>query len=268
MKAGAHVTFTDCTFAPDVLDVNWNGWSGVNAKFIRCNILNCQDGMQARPADNGFTGVELDRCAITNLVRYTSDHFGPVHPSDYYTHNDCFQQFGGRGTIIKGTYFEALHKRQAGHWWCVGDPQVEPYVTIALNSLPDGGPYQLLPDRGSGTEATGRYNGGTANLSCIMINDSAGASYDWVVEDNFFNGGNYAINGGGNQPPAGGGVSLGSFRRNRFYRNQGSQGSGGNTTNTINLQGGTWTTGTSDIPLTGANANTYIDDGAFIQVRY
>lgn len=260
--------FTDCTFSPDIVDPDWNGITGINFTLIRCEILNCQDGTQIRKASNGFTGVTIQQTLIHKLARYTAAVNGVVHPTDTVTHNDCVQQFGGRGTILRGNFINASHARQIGHWVCVGDPAVEPYVPIALNSLPDGGPYRNLPDRGNGNEASGRYNGGDhADLSCIMINDSAGASYDWQVLGNWFAGGDFTINGGGNQPPAGGGVSLGQFYRNRFYRDQGNQGTGGNGTQTINLQGGTWTSTTADIPTTGVNANKYID-GAAITVRY
>jgi hypothetical protein len=257
----------DCTIAPGSSQ-RCDGIRGHSFTAKRNNIYWVVDGIgphNQTVAQPYQTNVVIEQNYIHDLAWWTAATGGVVHPSDTETHNDVIQHHGGGGTIIKGNTLDARYGRQYAHWWCTGDPAIEPYSPIALGSLGDGGPHQNLPDRGSGTEADGRYN--WDDLACLMISDEVGYTFDLSVTDNWMIGGNFAVNGGGNANP-GGGVEIGEFKRNRFSRDQGNQGSGGDTTQTINFQGGGWTSGDADIPTSGADMNYYEDNLAAITVRY
>jgi hypothetical protein len=265
--ACSNALIIDCTIAPGSNQF-CDGIRGHDFTAKRNNIYWVVDGMDpynqtvAQPYQ---TNVVIEQNYIHDLSWWTAASGGVVHPIDTETHNDCIQHQGGGGTIIKGNTLDARYGRQYAHWFCTGDPQVEPYTSVALNSLGDGGPHQPLPDRGSGSEATGQYN--YDDVAGLMIGDEVGYSFNLSVTDNWFIGGNFAVNGGGNANP-GGGVFLGEFKRNRFTRDQGNQGGGGDTTQTINFQGAGWTSSDADVPLTGADKNYYGDNNADITVRY
>lgn len=263
----SNAVIEDCTIYATNANYGWGGVYGHDFTLRRCNVYGTTDiidivntNTTARPY---ATGVVIEQCWLHDYVWWTASAGGVVHTKDTETHNDVIQHFGGTGTIIRGNTIDAAFARQQGHWQ-VTNPLVEPYTTVPLHSLGDAlnGPNQPIPDRGTGTEATGRYN---YDDNCVfMINSSYGYSADLTFEDNWCYGGNYAINGGGNANP-GGGVNLGSFKRNKFDRKQGTQGSGGDTTYTIVFFGG-WA-GAVDCPTTGADKNVYIDNGNAVQVR-
>lgn len=246
----------------------WNGIVGHDFVGRGLKIHHCQDGIQIKNSSAPYpfsTGVDLQQSYIYDMAWWTASTGGIVHPTDTETHNDGIQHMQGLDSIIKWNTIDSRFAKQYGHW-VVTNPNVEPYVTVPLHSLPDGGPYQNIPDRGTGSAATGRYN--WDDQSCLMIGDEEGKpTYRLVFEDNWLYGGNFSVNGGGNSNP-GGGVILGSIKRNKFDRTQGNQGSGGNTTQTINFQLGGWSASTVDIPLTGPDANVYMDDGSPVTVRF
>jgi hypothetical protein len=248
----------DCTLVLSNPHYTWNGIVGHDFTMRRCDVSGTTDLVNVYNTNVTGpvpTGVVIEANWLHEMLWWSAPSAGIVHPSDTETHNDVIQHYGGSGTIVRGNLIDAAFKRQAGHWF-VTNPLVEPYVTVPLNSLPGGGPYQSIPDRGTGTEATGRYN--FDDDSCMLLNNTYGASYGFVFEDNWCYGGNYAINGGGNPYP-GSGVNLGSFKRNKFDRKQGTQGY------TLAFLGN-WA-GHVDAPTTGADANVYEDDGSPITVR-
>lgn len=260
----SNLLIEDCTIEP-AFPLKASGVVGHDFTLRRCIVSKTLDGVNVfntsavRPYQ---TNVVIEQNWICERAWWTAATTGIIHPSDTESHNDDSQHQGGGGTIYRGNRFGGSYARQWAHWY-VTNPLVEPFTTVTLGSLSDGGPYQAIPNRGSGTDATGRYN--YDDIACLQIGDEVGYSFNLVVEDNWFYGGNFAINGGGNTNP-GGGVILGSFKRNRFARNQGNQGSGGNTTQTINFQGGGWS-GFYTAPTTGADKNYYMDDGAAVTVR-
>lgn len=265
--------------APQFAHWNWdNGIGGHDFTAEYNNIHHVVDGIgvfNATVSGDFATNTAIRFNYIHDLAYWTASAGGVVHPQDPTTHNDAIQHHEGHGTIIQGNAIHGKYARQYGHWFCTGNPAIEPYTSIALQSLAAGnpgygGPFHVLPNRGSGTEATGRYNvagaNGEGSLACLLLDNVGGAtSYDLEILGNWFYGAEYAINGGGNAYP-GGGQFLGNFHRNRFSRDQGDQGSGGNGTQTINLQGGGWT-GRFSAPTSGANMNYYMDNGAAITVR-
>lgn len=253
------------TLRPDSPHAKWNGISGhdYTARFV--DVSHVTDGFNVYntnvPAPKLYpSGVTIEQSYCHDLVRWTAASAGTVHPSDTETHNDCIQHQGGSGTVIRGNTLKAgPFAKQVGHWRTTTN--TEPYTTVPLYSLPDGGPYREIPDRGTGVEATGRYNvGDQANL---MIGANVGPSYNLDVTDNWLYGGNYSVNGGGNPP--GDGRNLGRFLRNRFDRTQGDQSTGGDNTHTITL-GAAWGSLVNSGAGT-ADANRYINDGHEINFR-
>lgn len=281
-SAVRNAVITDCTVKPQTPDYRWNCVMGHDFTLNRVNGSLGGDIVQINLVPvhpRTTTLVNIYGCYLHEPTWWTAASAGTVHPSDTENHADIIQHFGGGGTQVIGNSLVARFARQAGHWYAT-QLTAEPYSLVALHSLGDSlnGPNNAnWTDRnlrtGSSTtngqpntEANGRYN--YANLSVMLIdNDTGDVSKDLVITDNYMYGGFYAINGGGNIYP-GGAISLGEFKRNKFSRDQASQGSGGDTTQTINFQGTGWTSSLADIPTTGANANTYKDNGNYITVRY
>lgn len=288
--------FQDCEFYPQFQHWNWDsGVYGHDFTLDRCWIHHTTDGINVfniSAAQPYNTNVVIKQSLISDLVYWTAATGGVVH-SDFATHNDGIQHQGGLGTQILGNAIHGVYARQWGHWveGSVAVPpggETEPYTGVALTSLPAGqpwygGPFQAstsggntIPDGGgSGTEATGRYNvggaawqtGNTGSLSALLFGDEVGPSGDIIVNDNWFYGGEFAVNGGG-------ALNTGSytmeFRRNKFDRTQGSpvRSVNTNTTQTINFQQTehSWT-GFVTAPTSGADKNYYFDDNSAITVR-
>jgi hypothetical protein len=262
----------DCTLIPDYPAAGGLGYGGVvghDFTLRRTLIDRCGDSINIHNTNKSGpynTNVVIDQNYLRGLSLMTAVNTGVVHPSDRYTHNDLIQHFSGSGTMIRGNRFDAHYARQVGHW--VTTTPTEPFTSVAQGTLPDGGPWQPIPDRGNGTEATGRYDWGSIvaiQIGRQTLSGNIVCSSDLIIEDNWFYGGNFAINGGGNTKTAAFN-NLGRFYRNLFDRKQGSQGSNGNTF-TFGLQGGLWSASTADIPTTGPNANLYMDGGTVL-VRY
>jgi hypothetical protein len=274
--------FEDCSVIPGTPSKRWQiGIAGHDYILNRVYIDGSVDGLNIFKSGVGSgyqTNVQAIQCEFGNLGYWTASATNDVHPSDRITHNDAIQHMGGGGTLIRGCTVKGYYRRQYAHWQSSNYP-TEPYAPITLNSLADGGPWFGIPDRNikvpgsGGTLANGRYNtsysstsGQAGSLASLMIGDDVGYSFDLRVYGNWFYGGEFCINGGGNANP-GGGVSLGQFYRNKFARDMGNQGSGGDPM-TLNCQGGGWSAATVDAPTSGANANVYMDTGLPILPRY
>lgn len=260
----------DCTIRPPGAGNNTYGAGVVGHDFYlnRCKISGFIDGFNIHntnlaPADYPLN-VTCHHFWIDGLAYWTAASAGVVHTSDTWTHNDGFQVFGGFGLEIVGGWIDAKLERQYAHWQSTTYP-TEPYSPITLNSLGDGGPWHELPDRGTGTEASGRYNSDSAtpvkaiSLTGLLINNSQGRTREIVMTDNWIYGGDFGVNlGGFNYDSTG--VSLGTFHRNRFDRSQGSQGAGGNDTHTFSGAGTGWS-GFINSGAGTSNRNYYEDQG-------
>lgn len=273
----SNAQFIDCTFLPKFPRYETNGIGGHDFTLLRCDMSHTTDLISPNNS-TAFTnqgagfpiGVVVDQCYLHDLAWWTAATGGVVHPSDTETHNDIIQIVGGSGLTVRGNNMDARFARQYGHWMVSNPTGPEPYTTVTLGSLSDGGPFQGIPQRGitggsltSGNDGNGRYN--WDDLAGLMLNSQQGTTSGIIFEDNFCRGGNYFINGGGNPNP-GGGVVLGSFKRNTFYNDQGDYGStlGGTNGHTIDC-GGTWS-GFVTAPTTGADGNYYVG-GAAVTVR-
>lgn len=270
--------FYDCTFLPKFVRYETNGIAGHDFKLYRCDISHVVDCISPSNSTafanlgSGFPiGVEVWQSYLHDHAWWTAASGGVVHPSDTETHNDLIQIVGGAGLVVVGNTLIARFAKQYAHWQ-VTNPSVEPYSTVALHSLPDGGPFQVIPSRGStggvalsaGNEANGRYN--WDDSSALLMTDAQGVVSNVTFEDNLVAGGNFAINGGANAY-AGGGENLGSWKRNAFIDDQGNYGSGlaSETGHTLDF-GGTWA-GRVTAPTTGVDKNFYLATGNAITVR-
>lgn len=228
-------------------------------------------------AQSGWaTGVELHRVVIRKLARWTGAAAGDVHPTDKVTHNDGFVQAGGSGTVLDRCLIDARPALQYGHLFLqsaagVVYTEAQAYaladtaarISVPIGSQPGGWPY-VAPwtSNGTGKWSTGEMSG--PDFSAIMILSSQGPSTDFVVSDCEFRGGENMVNGGGN--PWVTGANLGVWVRNRCDRSQANQGSGGNDTNTYRFSGN-WA-GRITFPLTGPDANTYVDGATLTGVQF
>lgn len=260
----SNLLIEDCELAPDFPHYNWDSAvTGHDFTIRRCNIYWTVDGINVfntTAAQPYASNVTIEQNYIHDLGWWTAATTGVVHPSDTHTHNDVIQIQGGTGTIIRGNRLEGKYARQYGHW-VVTNPNVEPYTQVGLNTLSDGGPYQSLPDRASGNEASGRYN--LTNLSCVQMGQNVGDAYNFTFTDNWMYGGYISFNAASLARHTG--QNLGSFLRNKFDRSQGAQGVGGNTTHTFDIDtswAGNVTSGAGT-----ANANVYMDDGTEVTFR-
>jgi hypothetical protein len=286
-----------CELTPDVPDYRWDGIYGHDFTVKYTNIHHVQDGMQIKWGARVWpfpTGVVVEQNWIHDLAWWTYFQNGTVHPNDTNTHNDPIQHMQGYGTKIRGNTINGEYARQYGHWYVV-DPNTEPYVQVARNSLNDGldGPWQDIftrdvyaPTEGSGpnsNSANGKYNAG--DLSVMIIgaepdtNNLKGPSFDITFEDNWCSGGYIAINGNANFRPGSpsspvttySGENLGSFKRNKFEHNTGAQGGtanlGGTKARLMYWPNSYWSAAYVDIPATGPNANVYRDSGAYIALN-
>lgn len=261
----------DCEIAPDWPHWNWDaGVSGHDFTLLRCNIHHVTDGVNVFHSGLGNvydSNVVIQQNYIHDLAYWTAATTNVVHPSDTQTHNDCIQHMGGRGTQILGNALWAYHSHQYAHWKTVGASETEPYAFIPLQSLAAGnpgygGPFRVVGDRGTGTNADGRYNQNA--LAALQIGVEVGRSIEMVVHDNWLRGGNFTVNCGIVRNTGLGDTTLGSFLRNRFDQGQ-CQGTQPHNTQTINVNtswAGNVTSGAGT-----ADANYYIADGFEINFR-
>ncbi|RKH63841.1 hypothetical protein [Corallococcus llansteffanensis] len=138
----------------------------------RTNVSGVVDAFSVAPATSGAP-VNV---SIQGSYGHDLVHFSPDpnHPgTDSRTHNDVLQSHGGSGLEVIGSNFSAYHDQTMG-------------------TLPTPNPKK--------------------QIAAMMINTIVGPSSNLKIEDNWFGGGVYCINGGG---AAGGG---GTFLRNRFDR--------------------------------------------------
>jgi len=236
----------DCLLSPDTASPFVNGVRGHDVTLRRSIVENVTDGFDVFRTQQ--FGVDTNVNILGNIIRKLSFFWGVqgvVHPSDNQTHNDGIQVVGGHNTLIQGNVIDARYSREVGH-------AVPPYATIPPADAGSGG---TLPDRGTGTEADGRYNWGS--LIAVQYNTIQGTVDGTKVKDNYIYGGSIPIN-----------VSIsttnaGQIHRNHFSRDQGQQASGGDATYTVNIKTGT----TCDAGDGTANQNTYMDNGHPVTVR-
>lgn len=216
------------------------------------------------------TNVVVEHCWIDGLAYWTAATGGVVHPSDQWSHNDGIQHQGGWGSSFIGNLIDANLVRQYAHWQATNWPAgPEPWTSVALNSLGDGGPWFAFPNRGTGTEATGRYNQDSAgdgtkssSLTCFLIGNNVGTSRQITFNKNWLYGGDFAFNGGGFNRGSETNHLLTSTG-NRFSRDQGEQDTGGNNTYTFAGFGTGWLSG----GFITQSGNIYEDNSAAINYR-
>jgi hypothetical protein len=266
-----NATIVDCELVPDHPHWNWDSAiKGHNYTALRCNIHHVTDGFNVFWSGQGNvydSGVTIQQCYVHDLAFWTASSNGVVHPSDTITHNDCIQHQGGRGTQMLGNALWAYHSHQYAHWHTVGASEVEDYNFIALQSLASGtpffgGPFQFPVDRGTGTNATGRYH--LSSIATLMIGHDVGRSGTMTFHDNWCYGGNFSVNCGVTRNASLGDTSLGSFLRNRFDQGQG-QGTQPHSTQTINVNS-TWAGNVTSGAGT-ADRNFYMADDFEINFR-
>jgi hypothetical protein len=265
----------DCYIGPrSESNVNGSAVTGHDFTLKRCILEHHIDGVNvfntAMPAPYN-SGVIMYHNWIRNLAWWTASAGGIVHPTDDFSHNDGIQHQGGWNTKIVGNLIEGRFGRQYAHWQSTNYP-TEPYTSVAVNSLGDGGPWYTLPDRGDGNEASGRYNTDsttpkkTASLTAMLIGNNVGTSRYITLTDNWIYGGDFGVNLGGFALT--GTDNLITALRNRFSRDQGNQSTGGDNTNTISGAGTGWAG--SGLVVGGAGTsdkNYYEDNGNEINFR-
>jgi hypothetical protein len=274
-----------CIIIPTTKSYKWGaGFAGHGTRMSHTLIADVVDGVQIKksnttwPADNN---MEIQYCLIEDLLWWTAGSPNVVHTTDTETHADGVQAMQFGNADISWNIFRARFARQTGHWIIRRKsdgyiykrsevtnalPPIGEWEQIPLNSLPDGGPWRTIPDRGSGTEADGRYNGprvstvdsNNGDLSVLMIGDEEGKpTFNLKFIGNRCYGGFFAVNGGGNGKPATlpAGMKMGVFELNLFDKSQGSP------TQTLNFQGSGWTAADATVPTSGIKANRYMVPG-------
>ncbi len=262
----------DSSFVGSLPSVASNGGAvvGHDIKMYRCKLVGHIDGWVPRNNplwNNGAgpqdypSGCEMYHCWEDRLVYWTGP-VGTVHTSDTWSHNDGIQHMGGWGTYMDGCWIDANWKHQEGHWRTVGASETEPYNGIAVGSL--GGspalPLHRIPDRGTGTNATGRYNSDSTadgvksiSLTAILLGNNVGRTREFTFTRGWLSGGDLVVNGGGFARGTETNL-LATITNNRVARDRGNQGS-----HPINGGFGSGWVGSAYTVLTG---NVYEDNGA------
>jgi hypothetical protein len=280
--AARRIKLVRCVLRPKYPRPETDGIRGQNFIMEDCLIENTTDGVSLvksgyTSAQAGYaTGVELHRVVVRNLARWTGTPPWAGHPTDTVTHNDCFVQVGGSGTVLDRVLFDARPALQYGHVllqsaagvvytraqaYALADTAAR--ISVPIGSQPGGWPV-VAPwvSNGTGKWSTGEMSG--TDFSCMMILSSQGPSTDFTVTGCEFHGGENMINGGGN--PWVTGAHMGTWTDNRCDRSQANQGSGGNDTNTYRFSGN-WASHIT-FPLTGPGANTYLDGATMTGVQF
>jgi hypothetical protein len=248
-----------CNIHPQNPYWGWMGVTGSNFVMRHTQIHHCQDNIEVKRSGASYpwnNNINIEDSWFHSLAWWTASAAGIIHPSDTATHNDGIQIFGGQGFTMRRTIVEGRYARDYGHWKVTqGQVVTPPFTTVPLNSLGDSlnGPNQDIFGEGSSQQYA--YNDGA--VTCIQFGDELGTTSNVLLEDCVFVGGSYALNGGGNANRAG--VTMLTMNNCVFTRDQGKQGSGGNTTYTTAL--GPWS---GQVSLSN---NTY-EDGQPITVRY
>lgn len=226
--AVSNLLVEDCTLVPDTPSIWWNGINGHDFTAKRVNAYHVVDGM-------GVYNTNAPGAASGVLIEacYIHDlsYFTPDQNhagTDNQTHNDGVQLQGGLGTIIRHNRIDAYYATAVG----------------TVGSIP---PNQ------------------TGALAAIMLNKNVGTLTDLQITDNWLRGGNIGVNGGGLARAAG--EFLGIFYRNRFSRDQGLQGGGGNNTWTVAFDGSYPSSAEADAGEGTANQNVYESNGDPVTVR-
>jgi hypothetical protein len=276
-----------CLIQPTTPSANWNGFNGRNVTVTHSIFRDLQDGVQVKNSQQpypGPTNFNFWFNIVEDLVWVTAGVKGVVHPSDFETHNDLLQHMQFGGSDISWNLLNAKNARQEGHWvirrksdgYVYKRSEITPHLPppeeweqVPMNSLPDGGPWLPIRDRGTGTEDTGRYN---QSVAAIMFGDEEGrSSYGLTFVGNRIRGGGIPFNSGGNgRPnPFPEGMWLIKAELNLFDRSQGHE------TQTFNFQASGWTAADATFVTTGARANRYMvgsdpdaRTGELIRVRF
>jgi hypothetical protein len=231
----------DCTLVPDTPSLWWNGINGHDFTARRCEIYHTVDGMGVYP-NTGTPGIAVNVLIESNYIHslsyFTPD---PNHSTtDNQTHNDGLQLQGGSGIVVRYNSINGVYATDVG-------------------STP-------RPDNGGSVGSPGYTQGGS--LQFIQCNNNVGNLQNIEVYDNWLRGGKIGFNVGSVVRASG--QVLGYAYRNRFDRQQGLQGSGGDTTYTINLDA-SWADASgiaaSDMGEGTANRNVYDDNGHEVLVR-
>lgn len=231
----------DTEVAPQTASHRWSaGVEGHDFTLLRSNVHSSVDAVNVYNTNEpGMpTGVVIDSSWLHDLAWFTATEPGIVHPSDTNTHNDCVQHQGGADTVIRNSRLDAMYRRNWGH-----------YI-----------PGASVPDRGTGTEADGRYNVG--DLSAVMVNHNVGNTARLTIDDCEINGGYIPINAGGAGKMFASHI-LGWFSRNTFR-------APGAPTYSINADT-TWVgpgNGLNAYELDPGLANRWADTGLEVRVRY
>lgn len=236
----------------DIINADNNGYlltgiQGHHFTAYRNKILGCMDGI----APSGGAGWKIHGNFIAEMGWFADDVGGNVHTSDVQSHADCIQVMTGAadGEII-GNHLEGHPSTTIG----TGTPNSgsdtgwpESWYTQAQGEARRA---QLLLGRTPlGKSWDGLVHEVSNGLTPLMINRSP-----VKVEDNWIGGGGIAVNARDTNLVS----PLGSFYRNKFWADM------MNSTAGRPLGLSIRTNLTADIPSSGANRNTWIDDGTTV----
>jgi len=95
--AVSNLLIEDCTLAPDVPSIWWNGITGHDFTARRCNVYGTVDGVGIFNTNNdgGPVNVVVTSCYIHDLAYFSPDSNHAADQPVSHTHNDCVQVQGG-----------------------------------------------------------------------------------------------------------------------------------------------------------------------------
>jgi hypothetical protein len=225
--AASNVLIEDCLLVPDTPSLWYDGIIGHDYTAQRNNIYHTVDGCGAYNSNaTGPINVNIYANFIHDLSGYLDD---PNH-SNGPTHNDCIQHQGGNDVQIIGNNLLGF---------------VSPTVADGANW--SGNTQFSNPSYGNGLQTN----------SAIQLNENTDSITSGLIINSNWADGAYITFNLPVGPPA---AHIDQIMNNQFGRNQGAQGSGGDTTHTLDLRS-TTTYGT-------ISGNVYEDNQDPVDVRF
>jgi hypothetical protein len=251
-SAVSNCLISQCTLVSTDQKGSFNAVQGHDMTVHRCLVQGTTDGVDP----TGGVNVKIHGSYISDLSWMAADTVGVVHSSDVQSHNDCIQIFYGNIEII-GNFLGAYPSTIVGTGTPGSGTDTGNPTGWYTQAQAEARRAQLLgsyyTNAAKSYDGISHENGGT--ITGLMCNVAAGpTALNLVVTDNWFGGGVVGVNGLATNLTD----PLGSFQRNKFFADMRGQYIG--RPNGIYIRTGL----VADIPTSGVNANTWMDDASIV----
>lgn len=249
------LTLNQCSFVcVDQRGFNLLAIRGHDFTAYRCKVMGTVDGVRPNLGGNW----RLHGCFIGFLGWYAADTTGVVQPHDVQSHSDCVQTTYGGGEIIGCTLLAypstVVGTGTPGSGSDTGNP-TSWYTQAQAEARRAELMGSVWTDAQKSYGGVSRAVGGV--ITCLMCNRATGpTALNLTVLRNWFGGGGVQVNALASNLTS----PLGVFHGNRHFDDSAYQAAG-------RAMGYRLASGlTADIPQSGPDVNTFMDDGATVPV--